>query len=141
MTQIKIDSVNSVQLARLKNFFEQAQNGDEVIIDRKLAEENAPSHEGLDDKGCNSWVYHFANQALAGFSDDKILKLLDDVTLTTAYLHAQYPQDYRPPASMQPVLVPEESFEEEWELDLIEPEVKEEDWGAVIRQYHEREPA
>ncbi len=117
MTQFKIDSWNSVQLSRLRDFFrDQAKEGDTVIFDRKLAEVNAPVYEGLNDQDCNSWVYRVANQALIGMSDEKIQTLAKTVTLTTAYLHSQYPEDERhgkPPVNEEPAA-------SEWDDDGIE---------------------
>ncbi len=130
MTQLKIDSWNGVQLARLRDFFENvAKPGDEVIFDRKLAESNGRPTEGLDENNCNDWVYRVANQALVGLLEEKIKDLAKTITLTTAYLHSQYPDMIRD----QPKIT-EAAPEPETDLDLLEDEA-EEDWNAVLDRY------
>lgn len=150
MAQFKIDLWNAAQLSRLSDFFaNEAKPGDSVIFDRKLAEMNAPASEGLDDKGCNSWVYRVANQALSGFDDQTVRSLADTITLTTAYLHHSYPE-----YAMQqqtPSVRAQDISEDDLELDLFEDDdvepvadqkaTQEEEWAQIVRRYTSREPA
>ena len=143
MAQFKIDSWNTVQLSRLRDFFKhEAKAGDTVIFDRKLAEMNAPSREGLDDNDCNSWVYRVANQALEGLDGDKIKALAASVSLTTAYIHARYPEDARretpPPTNEHP----EEEIDLDFELDTLtreEPKPNHdheaEEWAKIVARH------
>lgn len=145
MAQFKIDSWNTVQLARLRDFFQhEAKAGDTVIFDRKLAEENALSHEGLNDDDCNSWVYRAANQALSGLDDEKIQTLADTITLTTAYLHTQYPEgsqrDMAPPIDEAPE--EDEYLDLDFEPDVLEREEPKpdrdeeaEEWARIVARH------
>lgn len=152
MAQHKIDSWNTEQLSRLRRFFaEEAKPGDTVIFDRRLAENNVPPHEGLDENNCNSWVYNAANLALNGLASEKIETLANSIILTTAYLHAQYPQ---PPDQQKTPEPPGEDYfddDDDWELELdllpakqgTKTDADAEEWAKVKARYNspDREPA
>lgn len=142
MAEFKIDSWNQVQLERLRQFFrEEAKAGDKVIFDRRMAEDNVPGHEGLDDQRCNSWVYDMANKAFIGMNADEVNALADSMTLTTAYLHDHYPERGQ---AQTPQEEPEEDLWADEGLDLAWPdedepsrEAEEREWAAIIAPYTE----
>jgi len=149
MTEFRIDSWNNAQLERLKHFFKNsAKEGDIVVFDRALAEENAPSLEGFDDEGLNSFVIRAANMALNGLSLVDIERISNEVTLTTRYLHGT-PDPAQQQNSLPPQEQPEEEDEYELELDLMERqadtkvEVESDaaaEWAATLARYHSRTP-
>lgn len=146
MAEFKVDSWNQVQLERLRQFFqEEAKAGDTVIFDRRMAEDNAPPQEGLDDNGCNGWVYDMANKAFIGMDADTVNALADSMTLTTAYLHDHYPE------RGQTQTLQEEPEEDLWADDDAglawpdgdEPSREQEkpEWAAIVAQFTEKSAA
>lgn len=161
MAEYKIDSWNTEQLARLRDFFaRKAKPGDTVIFDLTLAEQNVPAREGLDDDGCNSFVYRAANMALDGLDEERMRLLSEKVTLTTrSFAGSAAPsgqeQDFRPEPEPETELDEEEDLEEDLDfaLGLEEPALAEEpapddeddpaaaEWARTLKKYYnEHEP-
>lgn len=146
MAEFKVDSWNQVQLERLRQFFrEEAKAGDTVIFDRRMAEDNAAPQEGLDDNGCNGWVYDIANKAFIGMDAEEVNALADSMTLTTAYLHDHYPERGQ---TQTPQEEPEEDLWAEDNAGLAWPddddpsrEAEEREWAAIVAQFTDKRAA
>lgn len=147
MSEFPVDSWNQVQLGLLREFLaHSAKEGDVVVFDRTLALDNARPLEGLDDDGCNSFVYDCANKALLGLGDEDIKRITKDVTLTTRDLSKGFTlARQEAPTPAEPEAEPEDDYYD-LDLDLMEPEVAtkapqadaEAEWAATLARYHNR---
>lgn len=151
MAEFIIDSWNNAQLARLRDFFvHSAKQGDTVIFDRVLAEKNAPSLEGLDDDGCNSFVIRCANMALEGLPHEDMNRIADTVKLTTRYLHGIPDPAPLQNQGLESQALFEEDEDYDADIDLMEPASKTKsesdndaaaaEWAATLARYHSRTP-
>lgn len=149
MAEFIVDSWNRVQLERLQRFFaDSAKEGDVVVFDRTLAVDNARPLEGLDNHGCNKFVYDCADKALLGIGlgDEDIKRITKDVTLTTRDLSKGFTlARQEAPTPAEPEAEPEDDYYD-LDLDLMEPEVAtnapqadaEAEWAATLARYHNR---
>lgn len=147
MVEFIVDSWNRVQLERLAEFFaHSAKEGDVVVFDRTLAVDNARPLEGLDNHGCNKFVYDCADKALLGIGlrDEDIKRISETVKLTTRDLSKGFTLA-RQEAPVQAEPEPEDDYYD-LDLDLMEPEVAtkapqadaEAEWAATLARYHNR---